>query len=121
MLSVPAGFFIQQLAGIGGVEWLFIFIVVLVLFFGVKKIPEIAKSFGRATTEYEKARIQARHELEQVQHQNNKTNNNAAVSEVDRKMLESVAEVFNIDVTGKSDDELRAAIDSEISKKKQRV
>lgn len=58
----------HQLGGIGGVEWLFIIIIVLVLFFGVRKIPEMARSFGRASAEYEKARIQAKHELEQVQY-----------------------------------------------------
>lgn len=34
--------------------------------FGVKKIPELARSFGKATAEYEKARIEAKKELEQI-------------------------------------------------------
>lgn len=68
MISVPLDSFMHQLGGIGGVEWLFIIIIVLVLFFGVRKIPEMARSFGRASAEYEKARIQAKHELEQVQY-----------------------------------------------------
>ena len=61
MMPLAPGSFFHQLGGIGGVEWLFIIIIIVVLFFGVRKIPEIAKSFGRASAEYEKARIQAKH------------------------------------------------------------
>jgi sec-independent protein translocase protein TatA len=111
--------FMHQVGGIGGVEWLFIIIIILVLFFGVKKIPEIARSVGKASAEYEKARIQAKHELEQVQLQKN-TNDKAAAAE-DRKKLESIAKVLDIDSTNKSDDELRASIESEITKGKHSV
>jgi Sec-independent protein translocase protein TatA len=45
----------------------------------VKKIPEIARSVGKASAEYEKARIQAKHELEQVRLQKN-TNDKAAAA-----------------------------------------
>jgi sec-independent protein translocase protein TatA len=110
----------HQVGGIGGVEWLFIIIIILVLFFGVKKIPEIARSVGKASAEYEKARIQAKHELEQVQLQKN-TNDKAAAAAEDRKKLESIAKVLDIDSTNKSDDELRASIESEITKGKHSV
>lgn len=120
MISLPPSSFIHQLGGIGGVEWLFIIIIIVVLFFGVRKIPEIAKSFGRATAEYEKARIQAKHELEQVQHENKTYYNGAAAAE-DRKKLESVSKALGIDSTNKSDEELRVAIESEINKEKQKA
>ena len=55
LMQIPAGF-----------EWVFIIISYCGLFFGVKKIPEIAKSFGRAKTEYEKSKIEARRELQKV-------------------------------------------------------
>ena len=42
-----------------GYEWIFIIVIIVVIFFGVKKIPELARSFGKATAEYEKARIEA--------------------------------------------------------------
>ena len=44
----------------GGFEWVIIAVIIVVLFFGIKKIPELAKSFGKATAEYEKARIDAK-------------------------------------------------------------
>ncbi len=43
-----------------GFEWIFIIVIIVVLFFGVKKIPELAKSFGKATAEFEKAKIEAK-------------------------------------------------------------
>lgn len=121
-ISLPMSTFMHQVGGIGGVEWLFIIIIILVLFFGVRKIPEIARSVGKASAEYEKARIQAKHELEQVQLQKN-TNDNATTTTAaeDRKKLESVAKVLDIDSTNKSDDELRASIESEITKGKHSV
>ena len=42
-----------------GYEFLIIIVIIVVLFFGVKKIPELARSFGKARAEYEKARIEA--------------------------------------------------------------
>ncbi len=41
--------------GIGGPELLVIFLIVLLLF-GAKRLPEIARSLGKATTEFKKAR-----------------------------------------------------------------
>lgn len=107
----------MQLGGIGGVEWFFVIIVLVVLFFGVKRIPEIARSFGRASAEYEKARIQAKQELEQVKPQKN--TNSGAAAEIERKKLESVADILDINYSDKSDDELRMAIDSAINTHKQ--
>jgi sec-independent protein translocase protein TatA len=87
-----------------------------VVFFGVKKIPEIARSIGKASSEYEKARIQAKQELEQIKRQDNTDE-----SSIDREKLESIADTLGIDSTNKNDDELRKAIDFEISKGKQKV
>ena len=41
----------------GGYEWIFIILIIVVIIFGAKKIPELARSFGKATSEFEKARI----------------------------------------------------------------
>lgn len=39
-----------------GTEWLFVVLVVLVLVFGEKKIPELARALGKAMGEFQKAR-----------------------------------------------------------------
>ena len=43
---------------IAGQEWIFIIIIAGVLIFGAKKIPELAKTFGKAKGEYEKGKIE---------------------------------------------------------------
>ena len=55
MQMIPSGF-----------EWIFIVVIVVVLIFGAKKIPDLARGFGKATTEFEKARIEAKRELREL-------------------------------------------------------
>ncbi len=100
---------IMQFAGMHGWEWVIIVGLIVVVFFGVKKIPELAKSFGKATAEFEKARIEAKRELQQLKSQGS----------VGREKLESIADSLGIDYTNKNDDELRAAIEVELNKSKQ--
>jgi sec-independent protein translocase protein TatA len=101
---------IMQFAGLGGWEIPLIIVLIVVVFFGVKKIPELARSFGKATAEYEKARIEAKKELQQLKTQQGK---------IGREKLEEIAESLGIDYTNKNDDELRSAIDVELNKSKQ--
>ena len=91
-----------------GMEWVFIIVIIVVLFFGVKKIPELAKSFGRASAEFEKSRIEAKRELDNIKNDNN---------ELGREKLESIADTLGIDYTNKNNEELKHAIDEAINKK----
>jgi sec-independent protein translocase protein TatA len=106
----------MQAFGVGGLEWVFIVIIVVVLFFGVKKIPEIARSVGRASSEYQKAKIQAKQELNQMN-----AKDGVDKSTIDREKLESIADTLGIDSTNKNDAELREAIDLAISKERHKV
>jgi sec-independent protein translocase protein TatA len=100
---------LMQFAGIGGLEWVIIIGLIVVVFFGVRKIPELARSFGKASAEFEKARIEAKRELQQMKNQGN----------VGREKLEAIADSLGIDYTNKNDDELRTAIEIELNKTKQ--
>ena len=100
---------LMQFAGIGGLEWVIILGLIVVVFFGVRKIPELARSFGKASAEFQKARIEAKRELQEMKGQGN----------VGREKLESIADSLGIDYTNKNDDELRAAIEIELNKTKQ--
>lgn len=93
----------------GGFEWIFIIVIIVVLFFGVKKIPELAKSFGKASAEFQKAKLEAKRELEKYRNEN---------PNVGREKLESIADTLGIDYTNKNDDELKQAIEEEINKNK---
>ncbi|HYZ49726.1 MAG TPA: hypothetical protein VE593_02485, partial [Nitrososphaeraceae archaeon] len=70
------------------------------------------KSFGKASAEYEKARIEAKRELRQIRNQD---------TNVSREKLEAIADTLGIDYTNKNDDELRIAIEVEINKSKNKI
>ena len=90
-----------------GFEWIFIIVIIVVLFFGVKKIPELAKSFGKATAEFEKAKIEAKRDLDKYKNEN---------TNIEREKLESIATTLRIDYTDKNDEDLKKAIENEINK-----
>ena len=46
-------------------EWLMIGFVIIVLIFGAKKLPQLARSFGRAKGDYEKGRIESEKDLKE--------------------------------------------------------
>ena len=88
-----------------------IFIIAIVVIFGAKKIPEIARSFGKVSTEYEKSRIESKKEIELLKNQN------GTLTNVDREKLETIADTLGIDYSGRNDEDLRDAIGAEIRKK----
>jgi sec-independent protein translocase protein TatA len=96
---------------LNGAEIIIIVVIIAALFFGVKKIPELARSFGKASTEFEKAKIESKREIQQIKNQN-RTNN------IDREKLESIADTLGIDYSNKNDEDLRSAIETEINKSK---
>ena len=51
--------------GIGLPEILIVLVVIGVLIFGAKKIPELARTFGKAKGEFEKAKIESDKELKE--------------------------------------------------------
>lgn len=97
---------------VAGTEWIVIIVVIGVLIFGAKKFPELARSFGRATSEYEKARFEAKNELERIK------NSGSVTLQNDREKLEAVADTLGIKYSDKNIDELRAAIQAEIGRDK---
>ena len=101
----------MQLVGIGGAELIIIAIIFVALIFGSKKMPELARSIGKATTEYEKAKIQVKREIDVIKNQDINENPN-----LDRKKLEDIADILGIDYSNKRDNELKIAIDSELKK-----
>ena len=109
-----------QLAIVNATEWIIIIAIIVVVIFGAKKFPEIARSFGRATTEYEKAKIEAKKELQRIK-ELGATTSTATTTETkvqDREKLESVANTLGINHSDMSDDKLRSAIQAQISRDK---
>ena len=77
-------------------------VIVVILLFGSKKIPDLARSFGKARGEFKKGQEETDAELKKPS---------------EREKLEQAAESFGIDTEGKSDDELRDAIKKATDKK----
>jgi sec-independent protein translocase protein TatA len=97
---------------INSVEVIIIVIIAAVIILGAKKIPEIARSLGKASTEYEKSRVQAKKEIEIIR------NTNSSNSILSREKLETIADTLGIDYSTRNDDELRNEIETEIRKQK---
>jgi len=55
-----------------GMEFVWIIIIIGVLLFGAKKIPELAKTLGRAKGEYKKGEIEGDKELKDLKEKRNK-------------------------------------------------
>ena len=105
LMQIPSGF-----------EWIFIVIIVVVLIFGAKKIPDLARGFGKATSEFEKARIEAKKELRELKNAGTSSSSSTTNASANREKLESIADTLGIDYTDKNDDQLRLAIETEINK-----
>ena len=87
----------QALFTLAGLELPIILLVLVVfLLFGSKKIPDLARSIGKARGEFKKGQEELDEELKK--------------KPSEREKLEQAAESFGIDTEGKSDDELREAI-----------
>ena len=101
-----------------GYEWIIIIIIIAgLLFFGYKKIPELARSFGGASTEFQKSRIEAERELNKLRNVG-RENIDSDTREERRKQLEAIANTLGIDYINKNDEELKRTIEMEINKSK---
>ena len=55
---------------VGGYEWVWIIVIVGVLLFGAKKIPELARTLGKSKGEFEKGKIEGDKELKDLKGNN---------------------------------------------------
>ena len=95
---------------VNSAEVIIIVIIIVILFFGIKKIPDLARSLGKASTEYEKSRIKAKKEIQEIK--------NLSRTNIDREKLESIADTLGIDYSTKNDEDLRTSIETEIDRDK---
>ena len=56
---------------VAGAEWVWIIVIVAILVFGAKKIPELAKTLGKAKGEFEKGKIEGDKELKEFKEKKN--------------------------------------------------
>jgi len=64
---------------LGSTEIIILVVVIGVLIFGAKKIPELAKTFGKAKGEFEKGKIEADKDLKEFKEEINSSSKDKEV------------------------------------------
>jgi sec-independent protein translocase protein TatA len=91
-----------------GLEWVLVLGAIGALFFGVKKIPHLARSLGSATTEYEMSKIRSNNELQTIKDSGNTDG---------RVKLKEIADKLGMNHETRADDELRKDIQRELGRR----
>ncbi|RLF07441.1 MAG: twin-arginine translocase TatA/TatE family subunit [Thermoprotei archaeon] len=94
---------LRFLPSVGGYEWLIIFLIILILF-GAKKLPELARGMGEAVKEFKRASMM---ELSEEK-----------VSSMSEDKVVKIAKELGISTEGKSKEDLVKEIVEEIAKSK---
>ena len=105
----------NYLMNVGGSEWLMIGLLVIILLFGFKKLPEFSRTIGKAVGEFEKMRNST---LTQKIDQDSNYLGPRVAGAVDneRHKLVVIAESLGIDYVNKNDEELRLLISDRINR-----
>ena len=98
-----------------GSEWIIIIFIALILILGTNKLPEAARKFGRATSEYKKAKTEVENQIKD--YKNHTVEVNTPVQN-EREKLEAIAKSLGVDPVGKKTDELREIISTKLGKDK---
>ncbi|MFL6378255.1 MAG: twin-arginine translocase TatA/TatE family subunit [Nitrososphaeraceae archaeon] len=107
---------------IGGTEWLIIILMALFLLFGSKRLPQLSRTLGKASGEYEKARDLLRREIEYTSREEDVWTQHSMGPKItapvfsERKKLEEIASTIGVDHIGKTDDQLRTLISEKMQR-----
>jgi sec-independent protein translocase protein TatA len=106
---------VNYLMSIGGSEWIIIGLIVVILLFGSKKLPEFSRTIGKAMGEFEKIRTMS--VRQRIDDDSNYLGPRIAQAvDSERHKLEMLAESLGIDHVNKNDEELRLLILEKINR-----
>ena len=97
-----------------GSEWIIIIFVALILILGTNQLPSAAKKLGKAVNEFNKAKNEVQDQMKGI---SNTDLNISGPLETERQKLETIAKSLGVNVTEKSDDELRKIISGKLGRK----
>lgn len=90
-------------------EWIILLAFIIIILFGAKKLPELARSIGKATGEFQRGRQEIEKEL--------KTISEAPKEESEKEKLMKAAQELGINTEGKTEEEIRNQIKEKLSEK----
>lgn len=97
-----------------GSEWIIIVFVALVLILGTNQLPNAARKLGMAVNEFNKAKNEVQDQMKGI------SNTDLGITEpleTERQKLETIAKTLGVNVTGRSDEELRKIISDKMGQK----
>jgi len=105
----------NYLMNIGGSEWIIIGLLIVILLFGSRKLPEFSRTIGKAMGEFEKMRtVTLKQKIDQDS--NYIGPHIAGAVDNERHKLETMAESLGIEHVNKNDEELRLLISDKINR-----
>ncbi|HEX7274175.1 MAG TPA: twin-arginine translocase TatA/TatE family subunit [Nitrososphaeraceae archaeon] len=105
----------SYLMSIGGSEWIIIGLLIIILLFGSKKLPEFSRTIGKAMGEFEKVRSMSL--KQRIEDDSNYVGPRIAQAvDNERHKLEMLAESLGINHINKNDEELRLLILEKINR-----
>lgn len=95
-----------------GQEWIILAVLAIILLFGAKKLPEIARSLGRAKKEFERGKRELEKELreEEVKSSTHTSTTSSATTTPSESKIVKAARELGIETQGKSEEELKKEI-----------
>ncbi len=113
---------------IGGMEWIILLLFVVLLLFGAKKIPEFARSLGKAKAEFQRGQMMVEREIreEQERYESEKDKKKSRKDKKGKKGnkgkkgkkqsgdIKKAAEALGIETEGKTEEELKIEIASKV-------
>ncbi len=94
-------------------EWIILLAFIIIILFGAKKLPELARSIGKATGEFQRGRQEIEKEL--------KTISEAPKEESEKQRLIKAAQELGINTEGKTEEEIRNQIKEKLSEKESKT
>ncbi|UCE75116.1 MAG: twin-arginine translocase TatA/TatE family subunit [Methanomassiliicoccales archaeon] len=91
-------------------EIVIIILVIVILLFGAKKLPELARSLGRAKGEFERGKMEVDKEIKEEKAKEAKKEEKTKETKKEEKDFVKAAKELGIDTEGKSEEELKAEI-----------
>ena len=91
-----------------GSEWLIVIVIAVVLIFGANKIPDLAKSLGRASGEFQKGKVESELEVQKLKASSPSTASQPT-SDPHAKLVRAAGEL-GILTDGRSDADIQADV-----------